>query len=60
MLQLSAIRFFQRIKGSVHNRWCRFKLIWADGAYEDIVAWVKQRFGWRIDVVRRPPESRGF
>jgi putative transposase len=32
---------FERIKHSVYNRWCRFKLIWADGAYEDISAWVK-------------------
>src|SRR5512135_1318001 len=29
-------RLFDWIKHSVHNRWCRLKLIWADGAYEDI------------------------
>jgi hypothetical protein len=23
---------FERIKKSVHNRWCRLKLIWAVGA----------------------------
>ena len=51
---------FLRIKHSVYNRWCRFKLIWADGAYEDIIAWVKKQFGWRLEVVRRPPEARGF
>jgi putative transposase len=51
---------FQRIKHSVYNRWCRFKLIWADGAYEDIIAWVKKQFGWRLEVVRRPPETKGF
>jgi len=51
---------FQRIKHSIYNRWCRFKLIWADGAYEDIIAWVKQQFGWRLEVVRRPPDAKGF
>lgn len=53
-------RLFQRIKRSLYNRWCRFKLIWADGAYEDIIAWVKEHCGWQIDIVRRPPEARGF
>jgi len=51
---------FLRIKHSVYNRWCRFKLIWADGAYEDIIAWVKKQFGWRLEIVRRPPETKGF
>ena len=51
---------FGRIKHSVHNRWCRLKLIWADGAYEDIVEWVKQRFGWVLQIVRRPADARGF
>jgi putative transposase len=51
---------FQRIKHSIYNRWCRFKLIWADGAYEDIIAWVKQQFGWRLEIVRRPPDTKGF
>ena len=51
---------FKRIKHSVYNRWCRFKLIWADGAYEDIVAWVKRQFGWRLEVVRRQPDAKGF
>lgn len=25
-------KLFEHIKQSVHNRWCRLKLIWADGA----------------------------
>jgi transposase len=29
---------FARIKRNVHNRWCRLKLIWADGAYAGIAA----------------------
>ena len=51
---------FERIKHSVYNRWCRFKLIWADGAYEDIRVWVKKQFGWRLEVVHRPPNAKGF
>jgi putative transposase len=30
------------------------------GAYEDIVAWVKQHCGWKLEVGRRPPEVKGF
>ena len=39
-------RLFESIKRSVHNRWCRLKLIWADGAYASIVETVRQQFGW--------------
>jgi len=58
--KLLLAKLFERIKHSLYNRWCRFKLIWADGAYEDIVAWVKQHFGWQLEVVRRPPDAKGF
>jgi putative transposase len=58
--KLVLARLFQRIKHSVHNRWCRLKLIWADGAYEYIVAWVKKQCGWRLEIVHRPPEAKGF
>ena len=58
--KLVLAKLFERIKHSLYNRWCRFKLIWADGAYEDIIAWVKQQFGWTLEVVHRPPETRGF
>ena len=51
---------FERIKRSVHNRWCRLKLLWADGGYEDIVDWVKQHCGWRLEIVRRPEGVKGF
>ena len=53
-------RLFECIKRNVHNRWCRLKLIWADGAYEDIGAYVRQQFGWTVEVVRRPPDAKGF
>ncbi len=53
-------QLFGRIKHSLHNRWCRLKLIWADGAYEDIAPYVKQHFGWVLEVVRRPADAKGF
>ena len=53
-------KLFELIKGNVHNRWCRLKLIWADAAYEDIVPFVRKQFGWTLDIVRRPPGQKGW
>jgi putative transposase len=58
--QLVLQRLFEQIKHSVYNRWCRMKLIWADGGYEDIVGWVRKQLGWRLEIVRRPEGSKGF
>ena len=58
--QIVLQRLFDRIKRSVHNRWCRLKLIWADGAYAHIVETVRQQFGWQLDLVRRPDGAKGF
>lgn len=51
---------FEQIKHNVHNRWCRLKLIWADGAYASIVDYVRQQFGWKLEVVPRPKDAKGF
>lgn len=51
---------FNRIKGSVHNRWCRLKLIWADGAYAHIVQSARKKFGWTLEIVRRSDQAKGF
>ena len=51
---------FHRIKGSVHNRWCRLKLIWADGAYASMVGSVRKHFGWILEIVRRSDGVKGF
>lgn len=51
---------FARLKRSVHNRWCRLKLVWADGGYETIVEWVKQSCGWTLEITRRPADAKGF
>jgi putative transposase len=51
---------FARIKRNLHNRWCRLKLIWADGAYAQIVEKVRKQFGWTLEIVRRPDNVKGF
>jgi putative transposase len=58
--KLTLQRLFDRLKHSVHNRWCRLKLIWADGAYRDITAYVRKQFGWRLEVVQRSANAKGF
>jgi putative transposase len=53
-------RLFDRIKRTIHNRWCRLKLIWADGAYAAIIETVRQQFGWALEIVRRSDDRKGF
>ena len=53
-------KLFAQIKHSVHNRWCRLKLIWADGAYAYIADKVRKNFGWSLEIVRRSDKSKGF
>jgi len=53
-------KLFATIKRSVHNRWCRLKLLWADAAYAQIVEKVRQTFGWQLDIVRRSDTAKGF
>ena len=53
-------RLFDQIKRNVHNRWCRLKLIWADGAYGPIVDTVRKQFGWTLEIVRRSDDVKGF
>jgi len=53
-------RLFGRIKRSIYNRWCRLKLIWADGAYAHIVETIRKECGWKLEIVRRPDDAKGF
>jgi putative transposase len=53
-------RLFERIKGVSYNRHCRLTKIWADGAYEDLVDFVKLMFGWTLEIVRRPHDAKGW
>jgi len=58
--EITLKRLFDRIKHSVYNRWCRLKLIWADGAYAHIVKTVRKQCGWTLEVVRRTDDVKGF
>ncbi len=53
-------RLFERIKHNLHNRWCRMKLIWADGGYAQIVEEVRRQFGWTLEIVKRSENQKGF
>jgi putative transposase len=53
-------RYFEKAKRSLHNRWCRLQLIWADSAYGRITQEIKNRFGWTLSVVNRPQNVKGF
>jgi len=53
-------KLFETIKQSVHNRWCRLKLLWADAAYTSIVEKVRKTFGWKLEIVRRSDQAKGF
>ena len=57
---LTLQKLFDRIKHSLHNRWCRLELIWADGGYPSIVDDVRQRFGWTLQIVKRSDDVKGF
>lgn len=54
-------KLFNKIKHSLHNhRWCRLKLVWADGAYAHIVEAVRKQLGWTLEIVRRSDQAKGF
>jgi putative transposase len=39
----------------------RLKLIWADGGYAGkLIEWVKELGGWRLEIVKRSDDMKGF
>jgi putative transposase len=40
----------------------RLQLVWADGAYgkNGLPEWTEETCGWRLEIVSRPAEARGF
>ena len=38
----------------------RLALVWADGAYAGMEAWLVERYGWQLQVVSKPPGQKGF
>jgi putative transposase len=57
---LTLQKLFERIKHSLYNRYCRLKLIWADGGYTSIVEKVHKQFGWVLEIVKRSEDVQGF
>ena len=53
-------KLFDLIKHSVYNRYCRLKLLWVDAAYEGIREYVRKKFGWKLEIVRRFEGVKGF
>ncbi len=52
---------FKRIKKSKYSRWCRLKLIWADGGYRgELLNWVKCTLGWTLEIVEKLSDQVGF
>lgn len=48
---------FERIKTSYPT----LKLIWADGGYAGkLIEWVKQNTGWKLEIVKRSDDVKGF
>ena len=47
----------------VEKSYPNLKVVWADGGYQRdcLLKWVKERgVGWRLEVVQRPPGTKGF
>src|SRR5262245_7076334 len=38
----------------------RLAVLWADGAYAAIVAWVREQFGWVLTTILRPLGVKGY
>jgi transposase len=58
---------FERIKKPRYRHWwrfCRLKLIWADGGYRgyrgELIEWVKRTLGWQLEIVAKVEGQRGF
>lgn len=47
----------ERLRG----RFPRLQLIWADGGYAgQLIEWVRSRFGWVLEIVKRSDDMKGF
>ena len=38
----------------------RLQVIWADGAYTAVAAWVQETFGWLLTTILRPRGAKGY
>jgi putative transposase len=42
------------------GRFPRLRKLWADSAYQGLVAWAAELAGWVLEIVRRAAEQVGF
>ena len=51
----------KRVVAQVAAQAPRLQRIWADGGYRGtLVAWVQERYGWVLEIVKRPGSPVGF
>jgi putative transposase len=51
----------KRLLEKVKDRFLRLSHLWADGSYTGpLVEWVKQRFGWTLEIVKKPKDQKEF
>lgn len=53
-------KLFKHIQQNIYTRWCRLKLIWADGVYVSIVEKVRKHFEWILEIVWCSNTARSF
>lgn len=56
----AAPRLFQQLSA---DKWPRLQVVWADGKYHNhaLEAWIREfNPAWRLEIVSRPPGTRGF
>ena len=51
----------QLVLNTVSGKLPKLKLLWADGAYTgQLIEWVKQTFGWLLEIIKRSDDASGF
>jgi putative transposase len=49
------------VLAEVHKMAKRLKKLWGDQHYGgELVTWAQETFGWEIEIIKRPPDLRGF
>src|SRR5262245_4156356 len=46
----------ERVRGQLP----RLEVIWADGAYTAVAAWIRQHLGWLLTTILRPTGVKGY
>lgn len=49
------------VVAQAEGRFLRLQILWADGGYAGrLIAWVQQRTGWLLEIVKRSDTQKGF